>query len=172
MASTAGAFDNILMNGQEVFKFAVRAVPTVRAPPQRCHDQQLISGMSHTACQDVQICCPCFACRGIAQGCLLPSASSGLVAACQRVEIVRGVLQAELLPTYIEASSCSSRTLQGINRCSAQVVEAALADADLAVTDIDWLLLHQANQVLTCLPAPHAFKALCFCNTSCPPATA
>ncbi|KAK9824984.1 hypothetical protein WJX81_003600 [Elliptochloris bilobata] len=54
VASTAGAFDNILMNGQEVFKFAVRAVPTV--------------------------------------------------------------------------------------------VEAALADADLAVTDIDWLLLHQANQ--------------------------
>lgn len=32
VASTAGAFDNILMNGQEVFKFAVRAVPTVRAP--------------------------------------------------------------------------------------------------------------------------------------------
>ena len=31
VASTAGAFDNILMNGQEVFKFAVRAVPTVRA---------------------------------------------------------------------------------------------------------------------------------------------
>ena len=30
VASTAGAFDNILMNGQEVFKFAVRAVPTVR----------------------------------------------------------------------------------------------------------------------------------------------
>lgn len=32
MASTSGAFDNILMNGQEVFKFAVRAVPTVRSP--------------------------------------------------------------------------------------------------------------------------------------------
>ena len=31
VASTAGAFDNILMNGQEVFKFAVRAVPTVRS---------------------------------------------------------------------------------------------------------------------------------------------
>ena len=30
VASTAGAFDNILMNGQEVFKFAVRAVPTAR----------------------------------------------------------------------------------------------------------------------------------------------
>ena len=34
VASTAGAFDNILMNGQEVFKFAVRAVPTARAPSQ------------------------------------------------------------------------------------------------------------------------------------------
>ena len=33
VASTSGAFDNILMNGQEVFKFAVRAVPTVRLPP-------------------------------------------------------------------------------------------------------------------------------------------
>ncbi len=35
VASTAGAFDNILMNGQEVFRFAVRAVPAVRAmaPP-------------------------------------------------------------------------------------------------------------------------------------------
>ena len=38
VASTAGAFDNILMNGQEVFKFAVRAVPMVRAPSPRCHD--------------------------------------------------------------------------------------------------------------------------------------
>ncbi len=28
-ASARGAFDNIFMNGQEVFKFAVRAVPTV-----------------------------------------------------------------------------------------------------------------------------------------------
>lgn len=32
VASTSGAFDNILMNGQEVYKFAVRAVPTVRIP--------------------------------------------------------------------------------------------------------------------------------------------
>jgi 3-oxoacyl-[acyl-carrier-protein] synthase III len=32
-ASARGAFDNIYMNGQEVFKFAVRAVPTVRGPP-------------------------------------------------------------------------------------------------------------------------------------------
>ena len=39
MASTAGSFDNILMNGQEVFKFAVRAVPTVRAP----HHQAILS---------------------------------------------------------------------------------------------------------------------------------
>ena len=38
----------------------------------------------------------------------------------------------------------------------AQVVEAALADADLAVSDIDWLLLHQANQVRT--PASLASK--------------
>ncbi len=30
-ASARGAFDNIYMNGQEVFKFAVRAVPTVIA---------------------------------------------------------------------------------------------------------------------------------------------
>ena len=29
-ASAKGSFDNIAMNGQEVFKFAVRAVPTVR----------------------------------------------------------------------------------------------------------------------------------------------
>lgn len=28
-ASARGAFENIYMNGQEVFKFAVRAVPTV-----------------------------------------------------------------------------------------------------------------------------------------------
>ena len=28
-ASAKGSFDNIAMNGQEVFKFAVRAVPTV-----------------------------------------------------------------------------------------------------------------------------------------------
>lgn len=34
VASTSGAFDNIHMNGQEVFKFAVRAVPTVRIPQQ------------------------------------------------------------------------------------------------------------------------------------------
>lgn len=32
-ASARGAFDNIYMNGQEVFKFAVRAVPTVIALP-------------------------------------------------------------------------------------------------------------------------------------------
>ena len=32
-ASDRGAFDNIAMNGQEVFKFAVRAVPNVRRPP-------------------------------------------------------------------------------------------------------------------------------------------
>ena len=34
-ASARGSFDNIYMNGQEVFKFAVRAVPTVR-PPHAC----------------------------------------------------------------------------------------------------------------------------------------
>ena len=31
-ASTAGSFANISMNGSEVFKFAVRAVPMVRPP--------------------------------------------------------------------------------------------------------------------------------------------
>ena len=30
-ASAKGSFDNIFMNGQEVFKFAVRAVPSVIA---------------------------------------------------------------------------------------------------------------------------------------------
>jgi hypothetical protein len=41
VASTAGAFDNILMNGQEVFKFAVRAVPTVRAGCHRLHSMEV-----------------------------------------------------------------------------------------------------------------------------------
>lgn len=45
-ASAAGSFANISMNGSEVFKFAVRAVPTVSAPPQgpspcRVHGQSL-----------------------------------------------------------------------------------------------------------------------------------
>ena len=52
VASTAGAFDNILMNGQEVFKFAVRAVPTVRAFSWRfskcclSNSENLVSGKS------------------------------------------------------------------------------------------------------------------------------
>ena len=32
-ASAKGSFDNIFMNGQEVFKFAVRAVPSVCCLP-------------------------------------------------------------------------------------------------------------------------------------------
>ena len=32
-ASAKGSYDNIFMNGQEVFKFAVRAVPSVRCLP-------------------------------------------------------------------------------------------------------------------------------------------
>ena len=31
-ASSQGSFSNLFMNGQEVFKFAVKAVPTVRQP--------------------------------------------------------------------------------------------------------------------------------------------
>ena len=46
VASAAGAFDNILMNGQEVFKFAVRAVPTVRAPSGRSQDCWFVTAMS------------------------------------------------------------------------------------------------------------------------------
>lgn len=42
----------------------------------------------------------------------------------------------------------------GRERSAPQVVEAALADANLSVADVDWLLLHQANQVS--LPGPPA----------------
>ena len=38
-ASAKGSFDNIFMNGQEVFKFAVRAVPSVGCLPPRWHSQ-------------------------------------------------------------------------------------------------------------------------------------
>jgi hypothetical protein len=38
MTDVQGAYRNLHMNGQEVFKFAVRAVPTVRPLPARSHD--------------------------------------------------------------------------------------------------------------------------------------
>lgn len=44
-ASAKGSFDNIFMNGQEVFKFAVRAVPSVR-----CCSPSLQSPLSWVKC--------------------------------------------------------------------------------------------------------------------------
>jgi len=45
-----------------------------------------------------------------------------------------------------------------------QVVEAALADANLGVDDVDWLLLHQANQAR--LPSPRPDRASWACASA------
>ena len=42
-ASASGSFANIYMNGSEVFKFAVRAVPTVRLM-ELCNHQAIPNG--------------------------------------------------------------------------------------------------------------------------------
>ena len=84
LASTHGSFNNIFMNGSEVFKFAVRAIPTVR---QTTNWRKMYS---HE----------------------------------YRRKLLFGIPSISHL----------------------QVIQKALLSANLCKDDIDWLVLHQANQ--------------------------
>ena len=116
------AFANLFMNGQEVFKFAVRAVPTVRPPrrpplrlPPRCPAAAACARRwSRRLAAAVGTEC----CRLFTAPASLPGACSGRHMPSQMPPL----------------PSCSP---------GRQVIEAALADAGMQREQIDWLVMHQ-----------------------------
>ena len=139
-----GSFSNLQMNGQEVFKFAVRAVPTVRSTVLHC-----------TALHCAALCCTALCCT--ARHCTVldvggspgrrPLAGSGRLAcggrAAQPSWCWHSVDASLHVPLALTACPCHAAALPP--PCPGQVIEAALADAGMEKQEIDWLVMHQAN---------------------------
>ena len=128
-ASARGSFDNIYMNGQEVFKFAVRAVPTVSVSP----------------CAAAAARASCIA---IFWGRVLWRARSCIKGALKKPAAVR--LSGWRLRTMTQRPH---RYPEEVQWNLLQVVEAALRDADLDVASVDFLVLHQVLLLHPALPA-------------------
>lgn len=111
-----GSFSNLAMNGQEVFKFAVRAVPTVSATSFYVGVQTggHCSSMPRLACMVLQTAAAC-----------LPGPQKYW----------------SVLPLPTARSPANPAPLA----TPPQVIEAALENANMQREQIDWLVMHQVR---------------------------
>lgn len=118
-AHLQGSYSNLHMNGQEVFKFAVRAVPTVSV--RRGSAWCMFRGD---------------ACRAVGR-------QDGGAGGWQGRYRKPRCPDARRLRSSTRQPPITPRRRARL--CLLQVIEAALADAGMEKQQIDWLVMHQAN---------------------------
>jgi hypothetical protein len=152
-ASAKGSFDNIYMNGQEVFKFAVRAVPMVSSHSMHLHNVHKKSPGTYTSmslqvaniawhCREEKQCIHIFMVRSLGLW-----HNKFLHVLCDPARHSKEHWpQAIPIPFGNCTHACPSRDEGFAVAHNDQVVEAALEDAQMSKEDVDFLVLHQANQ--------------------------